>query len=196
MTRQEAARIVAVIMHACPSQAARIDRDRANGMVDAYEALLSDLTYEQCNAAVRILLQTKNWMPSVAEIRAAVVELERGPVRPGGEAWGQAKAAIGRYGSYRTSGQDFTFADPIVAKCVAALGWQTLCLSENETADRARFIELYDRFAVQAHREALSPLLGAANEQKRLAREGATSARDAVRNAFALVEANFEQEPS
>ena len=179
MNRQEAARIVAVIMHACPSQAARIDAQRANGMVDAYEALLSDLTYEQCNAAVRILLQSKNWMPSVAEIRAAVVELDRGPVRPGGEAWGHVKAAIGRYGSYRTPGSDFVFADQTTARCVAALGWQTLCLSENEAADRARFIELYDRLAAQSHREALSPLLAAANENKQLT-ESATAIVDLV----------------
>lgn len=187
MNRQEAARIVAVIMHACPSQATRIDRDRAAGMVDAYEALLADLSYEQCNAAVRILLQTKNWMPSVAEIRAAVVELERGPVRPGGEAWGQVKAAIGRYGSYRTPGTDFTFTDPVTARCVSALGWQTLCLSENEPADRARFIELYDRLAAQSHREALSPMLAAANEQKRIERTGGDSAGGAIARVISLL---------
>jgi hypothetical protein len=168
MTHQEAARIVAVIMHACPSQATRINSSTASGMVDAYAALLEDLTYEQCNAAVRILLQTKTWMPSVAEIRAAVVELQRGPVKPGGEQWGAVKQAIGRWGSYRTPGTDFHFADAVTARCVAALGWQTLCLSENETADRARFIDLYDRLATQEHREALSPMLGAANENRRL----------------------------
>lgn len=187
MNRQESARIVAVIMAACPAQAARIDRGRADSMVDTYATLLEDLNYEQCNAAVRVLLQTKNWMPSVAEIRAAVLELTRGCVRPGGEAWGSVKHAVGRYGSYRTPGVDFTFSDPVTARCIAALGWQTVCLSENETADRARFIELYDRLAAQGHREALSPMLAAAAEHKRIERTGTTETADAIRNVLALV---------
>lgn len=208
MTHSEAARIVAVILAACPSQASRLDAGRATSMVDTYATLLEDLSYEQCNAAIRVLLQTRTWMPSVAEIRAAAVELERGPIAPGGEAWGVVKRAIHEQGSYRRPGVDFVFNDPVTARCVAALGWQELCLSENEIADRARFIELYDRLAAQEKRESLSPLLAATSERRRLEaarqrevqrieRTGEASTGDAIRTVFALTEMAFDdQEPS
>src|SRR5205809_443612 len=101
MNRQEAAKLVAVIGAACPSQSSRLDVNRMTAMVDTYATLLDDLSYEQCNAAVRVLLQTSNWMPSVAEIRSTAIELSRGPVRAGGEAWGEVLCLIARYGARR-----------------------------------------------------------------------------------------------
>lgn len=180
MTRQEAAKLVAVIIASCPAQSSKLDRERQLGMVDAFEALLGDLEYAHASAAVRVLLQTRSWMPSVADIRATVLELERGPVRAGGDAWGGVLAAIKGEGAYRTPGVDFTFRDPITARCVAALGWQELCLSENNTADRARFIELYDKLAQQDRKEQTSPLLAAAAEHRR----GSLPAGEAVRGVF------------
>ena len=159
MNKQESARLVAVILASYPQQAAKLDQSRQLGMIDAFESLLDDLTYAQCNAALRVLLQTRTWMPSVAEIRATVVELERGPQRNGGDAWGSVLDAIRRYGAYRTPGVDFQFADPLVARCVQALGWQNLCLSEMQTSDRKQFVELYEKLAAQSQRQAQAPAL-------------------------------------
>lgn len=168
MNRQEAARLVAVMMAACPAQSGRIDNGRAQAMVDSFASLLDDVTYEQANAAARVLLQTRSWLPSVAEIRATVLEIEHGGVQPGGEQWGVVLECIHRYGAYRVPGADFTFRDPVTARCVKALGWQELCLSENQVADRAKFVDLYDRLAAQVRREQTSPLLGAAKQAREL----------------------------
>jgi hypothetical protein len=166
MTRQEAAKLV-YVMVAATGQAPRFDKTALEAMVDAYAALLADLDYARCNAAVRVLLQSKNWIPAVADIRKVVLELERGPVRPAGEAWGEVLKAIGRYGAYRTPGVDFQLSDPEVLRCVRSLGWKELCLSDNQIADRARFIELYGTVSAQERREQQAPLLAAA----RVARE-------------------------
>lgn len=168
MTRQEAAKLVAVIIASCPAQSSKLDRERQLGMVDAFETLLSDLTYEQASAALRVLLQTRSWMPSVADIRATVLELGRGPVRVGGDAWGAVMRAIKSEGAWREPGTDFVFPDPVTMRCVQALGWRELCLSENQIADRARFIEMYDKLAAQAQREAQAPMLAAAREHREL----------------------------
>jgi hypothetical protein len=168
MNRQESARIVAVVLAACPTQSSRLDRDRATSMVDAYATLLSDLPYEHVNAAVAMLLQTRTWMPSVADIRSAVLELQRGPKRTGSEAWASVVRAMREQGAHRHPGEDFVFHDPLTARCVQAMGWRDLCLSENTVADRARFIELYDSMAAPALRAEQSPVLATAN-QRRLA---------------------------
>ena len=170
MNRSEAGRLVAVLVSAYPQQGAKLDAERVRLMIDTFAALLGDLGYEQANAALTVLIQTRTWMPSVAEIRGAALELARGAVRPGGEAWGGVLRAIAAEGAYRSPGSDFAFADPITAHCVAALGWQNLCSSENPVADRARFIELYDQTAAQSRRDLQSPALAAAKEQRRIDR--------------------------
>lgn len=178
MTEVEAKKLVAVVLASFPSQAARVDRDRANGMVDAFVSLLDDLAYDEVNRALRVLLQTKTFMPSIAEIRAMVVELRHGPQKAGGDAWGSVLDMIRAKGSYRSPGVDFHFADEVTARAVAALGWRELCLSENAVADRARFIDLYDKLAGDARREQQSPLLAATNDARReLAAPKAEAAR-------------------
>lgn len=159
MNRTEAGRVVASMMAASPTQAAKLDRARVESMINTYADLLDDISYEHANAALRVLLQTRTWMPSVAEIRATVIELVRGPVRASGDAWGSVLDSIRRYGAYRSPGVDFQFQDPLVARCVASMGWQSLCLSESSVADRSRFCDLYDKLATQSLREAQAPLL-------------------------------------
>jgi len=162
MNRQETAKLIAVMLSACPSQAAKLDEKRQLAMLDAYASLLDDLPYEQGNAALRVLLQTRTWMPSVAEIRITALELAQGSTLPGGEAWGAVVKAIGKHGMYKQPGADFTFADSTTARVVAAMDWRMLCMSTTPTADRARFVELYDKLAAQTHRESVSPMLAAA----------------------------------
>ena len=177
MTRQETAKLV-YVMVAATGQSPRFDTKALDAMVDAYAALLADLDYARCNAAVRVLLQSKTWIPSVADIRKTVLELERGPVRPAGDAWGDVLEAVRRYGAYRSPGVDFQFDDPEVARCVQALSWREICLSENQIADRARFIELYGEVASQERREQQVPLLAKARELR--ARGELASAGDLV----------------
>lgn len=179
MTRQDAAKLCAVIVAAHPGQSSRLDRDQLTAMADAYAALLSDLEYDTADRAVRALLQTRAWMPGVADIRAAVAELEQGAKRTGAEAWGGVLRAISAEGAHRRPGRDFVFSDPVTARVVAALGWAALCASENQIADRARFIEAYDQIAATARRVAQSPVLEAA-ERARLGSGGPTAASDAV----------------
>ncbi len=177
MNKQEAARLVAVCLASCPQQSGRMDQTRQLAMVDAFESLLEDLTYAECNAALRVILQTSPYLPAVADIRGKVLELKRGPVAAGGEAWGSVLAAMKKEGSYRTPGVEFRFRDPVTHECVALMGWKDLCLSENTVADRARFIELYGSLATQERKEQQSPILAAARE----ARESTQiSAGDAV----------------
>ncbi len=53
------------------------------------------------------------------------------------------------------------FPDPTTMRCVELMQWSKLCSSENEVADRARFVELYDKLAVQDRRKQLSESLPA-----------------------------------
>jgi hypothetical protein len=150
MTEAQVHKLVAVLAASFP--AARGDA----GTIAAYQRMLADLDYPAANAAVERLIATSKRLPTVAEVRDAVLALTAGEARNGGEAWGDVLKAIRRYGYMRTPGVDFHFDDPVVANTVRALSWQELCSSENAVADRARFIETYDQLAVRHRRAQLS----------------------------------------
>lgn len=169
MKQSEAAKLVAVLLVAFPSQGSRLSSVQQTTMAEMFADMLSDLSYEQCNAALRVLIQTRQFLPTVAEIRSTALELARGPAPSGGEQWGSVTRAMREKGAWRVPGEDFVFNDPITAKCVQAMNWTALCLSENSVADRARFIELYDKLAGDARREAQAPALAAAREQREIA---------------------------
>jgi hypothetical protein len=153
VTEVEASKLVAVIVNAYPGTMARFDADQQKQTQAIYRRMLLDLDAKSAAGAVQRLLADSRFMPSVAEIRRAVVEYERGPMRPAGDAWGDVLAAIRKFGSHRTP----QFADPMVASAVASMGWYQLCSSESPVADRARFIELYENIHATARREAQMP---------------------------------------
>lgn len=191
MTQAEAAKLVAVMLAAFPQSKATAQTSQV------YERMLADLDYPSANAAVERLLATARFMPSIAEIRETAMAITVGEQKPGGEAWGVVLKAIAHEGYMRVPGRDFVFSDPVTARCVAAMGWENLCNSENSHADRARFTDLYDRLAVQERRKQLSEglpamqrfrtLQAAQAEHRRIERTGTTGAGDAMGKVLALV---------
>ena len=121
------------------------DRNMPPERSAAYERALVDLDYEPANIAAERLMVSCKFLPSIAELREATFAAMRGERRMGCDAWGDVLKAVSEYGYYRVP----VFRDPVVARCVQAMTWQALCLSENQTSDRARFIELYDGLAEQ-----------------------------------------------
>lgn len=159
MTKAEARQLVAIAVAACPTQSASFERERLDYMGVAWFGLLADISYDDAAAALKRWLATSHWLPAPAQIRAIVSEAAVGRARPGAEAWGDVLRAIGRYGRDRQP----TFVDEVCGRAVSAFGWRALCDSENQIADRARFIELYDQLAARvAEDRAVATLPGIA----------------------------------
>lgn len=159
MTEPEARKLVAVAVASCPTQGGRMGKDQVADMGTAWAMLLEDIEYADGAAALKRWLATSHWLPAPAQIRTIVAEAKHGRRRPGGDAWGDVLAEVGRTGRYRNP----RFADPLVARAVDAFGWVNICDSENQHADRARFVELYDRLAAaEAEDRSVASLPGVA----------------------------------
>lgn len=143
MTNTEAKELTAVLMASFPQIMARLRPGDAVATLEAYAAHLVDLEVGVATAAVKRLSASATFLPTVGEIRSAVFEMLHGKARAGGDAWGDVQRAIGAVGMNRTP----RFDDPLVERCVQAMGWRELCLSRFPVADRARFIQLYAEFA-------------------------------------------------
>ena len=155
MTKGEAAKAVATLVCAYPAT----KWNDANATV--YEAMLIDLELTDTLDAIQRLARTSKFMPTIAEIRAEVLDVRHGPCRPAEDAWGDVLSEIRRVGSYGVP----SFGDQAVAFVVSRLGWRNLCLEgRNDASDRARFCELYSQTRERCRRERLAStqLLGGA----------------------------------
>lgn len=182
MNEIECSKLVAVLFAAYPVQSSRLSAEQARQTSAAYRRMLSDLDFVTVSAAVERLISTREYFPTVAEIRASCVTVERGDTKPGGAAWGEVIRAVGRYGIYRQPGVDFHFDDPITHRCVSSFGWQNICNSENQVSDRARFVDLYDQLAKQDRTDQVAGNLPAAARYRELrsSENGSQSIGDVV----------------
>lgn len=147
MTEIESQKLVTMLTTAYPDFWRFLPADQQNLTARLYRHMMRDLDVEACNAAVGRLIATSKKMPTIAEVREAAYAQLEGRRIPGGEAWGRVQKAIAREGVRRSPGVDFVFVDPVCARAVDAMGWGRLCLSDDHTSDRARFIELYEQLA-------------------------------------------------
>lgn len=137
MLESEVAKLVAALVAAYPN--ARVTERTCQ----VYEAMLTDLDFGAAQMASARLIATTRFLPTIAEIRAAVVDMTLGPRRTGIEAWGDVVAEIGRLKRAGPSAKP-QFDDEDVAAVVKSLGWHQLCFGDSEASDRARFVEAYE----------------------------------------------------
>ena len=170
MTEAEAEQAITMALAVLPQHARSLDAAAISATAKGWAWILDDIESRDVLGALKRHLATSKWLPTPAEIRTIVDEAAHGRRRNGGDAWGDVRREIGRAGRYRAP----RFDDAITALAVSRLGWVELCDSENAVADRARFIELYDRLAATSRREEQSPMLGDATAVRSLQdRQGA-----------------------
>lgn len=117
---------------------------------------LKDLQYDVAMMALREHVHTSKWSPSISELREKAAEIQNGKVADWGEGWQKTMEAIRRKGMYREQ-EALESMDEITRATVERLGYQNLCLSENQTADRARFKDIYEQIAERKKRESHLP---------------------------------------
>lgn len=158
MKASEATRLVAMLKAAYPRQSLGEDT------LALYAAFLSDLDREPGEEAVRTAIATLKFFPTVAELRD--LSARKSVLLPGEtEAWSEVMRKVGVVGRYRTP----VFSHEAIAAVVCAMGWTTICDSDNAEATRAHFFRLYrDSSERQVRDVNVRPMLAAAEERKAL----------------------------
>lgn len=160
MTVQEFGTISAAIKAAWPQ--ANIMPDKQS--INVWFTMLADLDYKACMIAIKEHMSTCRFAPSIAELRERCSNVTSAPAKNWGDAWEDVISAIRFCGMYREE-EALQRMDAITRKCVRRLGFQSLCTSENITADRANFRMIYEQEQkAQKESRQLSPAL---QEQKR-----------------------------
>lgn len=133
MTKNEALKCLAILKASYPRQ--EIGRET----FEAYSTMLADVDFEAAQAAVKRLICSSKWFPTISEIRAEVAQAATAGMPVPELAWGEVWKAISRYGMNRIP----QFSCPEVAAAVDVIGWRTICLDENVMSTRARFVDAY-----------------------------------------------------
>lgn len=113
--------------------------------IRAYIATLADIDGDLLKAAALRFIE-RNIYPRIAtpgELRqyAAEIVTQAHGLPAATEAWGEVMHQLRYVGSWGAP----SWTTPLIARAVADVGgWMNLCMTENITADRARFIAAYD----------------------------------------------------
>lgn len=162
MTELEVRGVLKLLAAAYPTQRQRMTNDDVRAMAAVYTAGLLDLDAERVAAAVNRLVKSSRWIPTIAEIREAAVDVAHGERRAGGEAWGEvtreARRICGLSESDVIRDPELAkprLADPIAIAAARSIGWDEIRDRRiGDVSTRARFIELYDQVAAREHKEA------------------------------------------
>ena len=112
-------------------------------MLDVWYSMLSQYPYELVKHAAETHIKSSSFPPTIHDIIKHIREYEDMGKVDAMSAWGMVCKAIRKYGYYRQAEAMQSLPADII-HIVAAMGWQTLCASENEMADRAHFTKAYE----------------------------------------------------
>ena len=123
--------------------------------IRVYVEHLSDLPDEALHSAIRSIIRTSNFFPSIAEIRETTLRNTLTASLPSpSEAWANVADQLQQSGTWHTP----VFAHPLIAQAVRTMGWYDLCRSDNQMTDRAHFMRLYSDLRDTSWRQALCSL--------------------------------------
>lgn len=135
-----------------------------------YVEMLSDIPPQILEAAVKKLIMTNKFLPSIAEIRETAYGIKgtiSGTAVPDeSEAWGEVVKAIRSVGYYRKP----KFSHEAITTAVNNIGWQDICMTTNDGMNtlRAQFRRAYQLAAQRQKDNRDNAVLGISPNNEKL----------------------------
>ena len=114
-------------------------------MLNVWHELLKEYPYELVMLSSQKHIKSSKFAPTIHDIIDGISEYENIGKIDAITAWGMVVRAIRNYGYYRQV-EALNSMPEDVAKIVENMGWQNLCMSENDMADRAHFTKAYEAY--------------------------------------------------
>ena len=126
--------------------------------VELWLDMIGDIPFKEAQMAVKKVMMTSEFPPTVAEIRKAATDIttNKGDVLDAGKAWGEVMLAIRKYGSWSPE-EAYSIMSPATAKIVKQIGWQEICSSEVIEVVRGQFMKMFDSYKVREQQDRLLP---------------------------------------
>lgn len=175
MKKSEVAALLSAIVTAYPASRVELNADT----VSLWTEMLSDIDAAEATLAVKALIATEHYPPSIADVREAVRKTRseaRGDLTPG-EAWARVFGAIRRFGYIHPDEAREMLGEDLWNVVKQVGGWTDICLSEHAEVISAQFERRYKSMQdAQRWRETvplpIQQAVKALADGKRLALEG------------------------
>lgn len=161
MDRIEVIKLLKVIEASYPGRAS-FDEDA----IGVWCRMLGDIPYNVAGEAVRRLVSTNTFPPSIAEIRKAAWEVID-PLPSAEEAYQEARAVARNFTLYSNGALSIEWSHPLVKQAADTIGLETMAYSTNPEYIGRQFREVYDnlRDSAQSRRQHATPLPAPEREQ-------------------------------
>ena len=116
-----------------------------------YAEMLADLDLKVAMEAVKKLIATSQYFPTVAAIREQCASI----VTPFAPSLASAWAEVTHHVRHLGHGRQPEWSHPSIATTVDTLGWRELCMSENQAVMRAHFWKVYEAVAREHRTNAI-----------------------------------------
>ena len=158
MTRTGVYELLGVLCVAYPHfyvNATNAEKDLAAAV---WGEMLKDIDDNVALAALKRIIATNKFPPTPAEMLESVRKITNRGMLDAGEAWQKVNCAILQYGYYRES-EGLDSLDETTRKAAQYIGWRELCLAplEQEMANRAHFMKMFETIAARAKERQLIP---------------------------------------
>lgn len=99
--------------------------------LEVWYSFLKDYNEDELNNAVKQIINTEKYMPSIAQIKEQIAKMQMSEVPEAEDEWQDVLRAVREFGSYRQ--QDaLQSLKPYTAKIVGYIGYQRICMAESE----------------------------------------------------------------
>ena len=163
MTQAETAKLIYVIKTTYHKSFERMEDEDFDNLILAWGAVLSDYTYEQCNAGLRIYLasDTKGFPPVPGQIIDCINRTIPRPesAMTAEEAWAKVRKAVGN--SNYNAVEEFADLPPMIQRAVGnaeSLRLMARIPSDDlETVNKSHFVRAYNALNARAEADAKLP---------------------------------------
>lgn len=126
--------------------------------VNLWLDMIGDLPFKVAQLAVKKVMMTSEFPPTVAEVRKAAADIThaKDDVLDAGKAWGEVQDAVRKHGFYETN-KALEMMSPLTRQVVEQISWREICLCEEPGVIRGQFMKMYDSMKVRHQQERMLP---------------------------------------
>lgn len=163
VTKEQFSKVAAALRTYYPAQNIMPNRQS----MELWYMQLCDIDYSVMTMALNQWVAVNKWAPTIADLREQSYTITDPGIADWDAAYEEVRKNIRKYGFYNAE-EGLAQLSGVTLETVKRLGYTRMCLSDNPTAMRANFRDIYNRLAERAKSEARMPagLLNAVRKAK------------------------------
>jgi hypothetical protein len=156
MTEKDSFAVLGILKTSYPRFYMGMSKEEVDATAALWREMLSDADMPTVAVSLKRLIAACKFPPTIAEVRESISAVTYSALPDEGSAWGEVNHAIRTYGYCREADALASMSET-TREAVKSMGWQSLCMSENDMADRAHFLKIYNSITKRIEQDRLLP---------------------------------------